>query len=87
MKEYFERFFAEKNLPYTAWEIQASNGDLHFIDSDVVIEAIKNAPHHEQEQIKKMLVRIDFVNGDVLDYLQHLARGLIETSLKNQEDK
>jgi hypothetical protein len=87
MNDYFERFFLEKNLPYTSWEIQASNGELHFIDSDIVIEAIKIAPHYEQEQIKKMLVRIDFVNGDVLDYLQHLAGGLIETSLKNQEDK
>jgi hypothetical protein len=74
---YFDRFFEEKDLPYQEWEIEDKDGLTHFIDSDVVIEAIKNAPEHEQAAIEKMLTRIDFVNGDVLDYLHHLAKALV----------
>jgi hypothetical protein len=34
-----ETFFEEKEIPYTNWEIE-HDGETHFIDSDVVIEAI-----------------------------------------------
>ena len=78
---YFDRFFREKNLPVCSWEIM--DGDtVHFINSDVVIEAIKGAPQHEQAAIKKMLIRIDFANGDVLDYLKHLATALVKVYLE-----
>lgn len=75
-KNWFKTFIDEKALPFKSWEI-LQDEQIHFIDSDVVIEAILSAPHHEQEAIKAMLVKIDFVNGDVNDYFKHLARGLI----------
>ena len=37
---------------------------------------IENAPAREQDGIKTMLVRIDFANGDVMDYFKHLAGAL-----------
>jgi hypothetical protein len=74
---YFDRFFEEKDLPYQEWEIEDKDGLTHFIDSEVVIEAIKNAPENEQAAIETMLTKIDFVNGDVLDYLHHLAKALV----------
>lgn len=74
---YFDRFFREKNLPFVAWEIM-DGVTAHFIDSEVVIEAIKGAPQHEQAAIKKTLIRIDFANGDVMDYLKHLATALVK---------
>lgn len=77
-KNWFETFLEEKGLPFQAWEIEHA-GVTHIIDSTVVIEAILTAPHHEQAAIKNMIVRIDFVNGDVNDYLKHLAKGLIAT--------
>ena len=42
-----------------------------------VIDCIKLAPAHEKEAIRKMLVKIDFVNGDIKHYLRHLAHALI----------
>jgi hypothetical protein len=77
-KNWFETFLDEKALPFKSWEIQV-DGEIHFIDSDVVIEAILNAPEHEQKAIKEMIVKIDFVNGNVNDYFKHLATGLIVT--------
>ena len=74
--KWFETFLDEKNLPYAAWEFEGAWG-LHQIDSDVVIEAIKGAPANEQAGIKAMIVKIDFVNGDVLDYFRHLAKALV----------
>ena len=77
LNDYFDTFFSEKNLLLTTWELQDNQGTNHIVSSDVIIEAIKAAPDHEQEQIRDVLVKIDFVNGDVLDFLQHLAQGMI----------
>jgi len=74
--EWLETFLEEKNLPYEMWEIEV-DGCLHYIDSDVVIEAIKNAPKNEQEQIKKTIIQIDFNNGNVNHFFKYLAKALI----------
>ena len=41
-----------------------------------VIAAIKAAPKSEQAVIKTNLVRIDFLNGDVMHFFDHLAGAL-----------
>lgn len=38
-----------------------------------LVEVMKQAPRNERDAIKTTLVKIDFYNGDVLDYFQHLA--------------
>jgi len=75
---WFNTFFNEKNLPYVSWDLTDSSGTWHHLDNEVVIEMIKSAPAQEQAAIKDMLIRIDFANGDVNDYLKHLAQGLVE---------
>jgi hypothetical protein len=42
----------------------------------VVIDAIMTTSVEEQKAIGDVLRRIDFVNGDVCDYLRHLAKAL-----------
>ena len=42
----------------------------------VVIDAIKNTTKQEQKAIKKMLVKIDFMNGDIMHYIKHLAQAI-----------
>jgi len=76
-KQYLETFFEEKNLPFESWEVIAEDGTPHFIDSDVVVEAILNCPNHEQKKIADVIRRIDFANGNVNDFLKHLAKGLV----------
>ena len=42
----------------------------------VVIDAIKNTTKPEQKAIQKMLVKIDFANGDIMHYIKHLAQAI-----------
>jgi len=58
------------------FEIETDD-NWHIFDYGSVIEAIKTASAHEQAGIKNMIVRIDFANGDVRDYLRHLAQALV----------
>lgn len=76
-QRYLEIFFEEKNLPFQAWEITAPDGTIHLIDTEVVKEAIFNAPQHEQQQIANVIRSIDFANGSVNDFMHHLAKGLV----------
>jgi len=55
----------------------AKSGTYNFMMLDVVVEALKNTSPAEQAAVKNMLVKIDFVNGDVVDYLRHLAGALV----------
>ena len=74
---YFDRFFEEKEIPYQMFEIE--HGDtVHFIDTDVVIEGIKNAPPAEQAQIRDMLVKLDFHNAPIVPFLEHLAGAMVK---------
>jgi len=76
--KWFETFLKEKNLPYESWELMSENGTLNLIDSDVVIENIKIAPDHEQKQIKDIIIKIDFMNGNINHLFKHLAGALAQ---------
>jgi len=75
--KWFDTFLEEKNLPFVKWEIKDKNGEINFIDSDFIIETIKECYVPEKIKIKNMLVKIDFANGNVNDYFKHLATGLV----------
>jgi len=74
---WFETFLEEKGLGYIMWDVEGLDGTIHMIDSDVVIESIKNCHPSEQRKIKDIIVKIDFHNGDVLHFFNHLATGLV----------
>lgn len=46
------------------------------INQAAVIEHVKIATKQEQLAIKKMLIKVDFVNGDVVPYFEHLAKAI-----------
>lgn len=48
----------------------------NYIPVGCLIDAMKNAPVSEQKAIKNMIVKIDFVNGDVLHFFNHLAQAI-----------
>ena len=72
-----ETFFEEKNIPFTQWEIE-HNGETHFIDSDVVIEAILATKGMERSKIAGTLFALDFKNASIVDYLRFLAECMIK---------
>ena len=52
------------------------NGTLHIMSYQTVYEHMLIANDKEQKQIKDMIVHIDFMNGDILDYFKHLGKCL-----------
>ena len=74
--KWLDTFTEEKELDTeTVFEVDGPSGP-NFIPLGCVIEAIKQAPAHEKKGIKTMLVKIDFVNGNALDYFKHLAQAI-----------
>ena len=41
-----------------------------------VIDAMKQAPHDEQEAIRSRIVQLDFANAPILPFFEHLAGAL-----------
>ena len=76
-QQYLETFFQEKSLPSVSWEIKDDQGVTHFIDNDVVIEAVLQCGEDEAERIAASIRQIDFMNGDINHYLRYLAEALI----------
>lgn len=74
---YLKTFFEEKGLGVVAWEITSSDGTWNMLNNCVVLEAVNNCSQQEKTAIANMIRRIDFANGDVNDYLKHLAQALV----------
>lgn len=75
MKKWFNTFWEEKKIEGM---IQIEHkGILHVIESEFLKNVIIKAHPEEQKQIKEILIKIDFKNGDVMKFLEYLARGYI----------
>lgn len=76
-QKWFKTFLEEKEVDLS-----------EFLTADIqvgdVCQAIFNAPNHEQVSIKKMIVKIDFYNGNVVDYFKHLAQALMPEQVEKQ---
>lgn len=72
-KSWLNRFVDEKGIDREEMIEVEGRGGTHMMPVGVVLEHMLIAPKHEQDAIKDMIVKIDFKNGDVLDYFKHLA--------------
>jgi hypothetical protein len=74
--KWLDTFVAEKGIDLEAtFQFDNDNG-FNIMPYGVVVEAIKTTTGIERAAIKTMIVKIDFANGDVLDFFRHLGRGL-----------
>lgn len=75
--KWLDRLLSEKNVDVenTIFTIKGPSG-TNVIPLGVVVEKIKGTSPREQASIKTMLVKIDFVNGDVVRYFEHLAKAI-----------
>ena len=71
---FFETFFSEKDLTDEVYTVTSENGTPNIIPSSVVIEAVKRTRGEEAKKIETILRKIDFLNGNVHHFLQHLAK-------------
>jgi hypothetical protein len=75
---WIDTFIEEKGIDCEqTLEVEGATG-LNIIPVGALVDAMKQAPAHEQRGIKDMIVKIDFRNGDVLDYFRHLAQAIAQ---------
>ncbi len=79
-RSYLRRFFEEKDLAEKTFEITNTAGTFHAIPNAVVVEHIALTSGNEKAKIESILRRIDFANGDINDFLAHLAGAIAEQS-------
>ena len=73
---WLDTFIAEKGIDLEAtFEFDNHNG-FNIMPYGIVVEAIKKTTGSERNSIKNIIVKIDFANGDVLDFFRFLGRGL-----------
>ena len=85
--KWLDTFVEEKGIDLgQILEIKTENNTLYF-EVGNIIENIKATTPEKQEEIKNMIVKIDFYNGDVVDYFKHLAQALAQNFEQQTEQK
>lgn len=74
--KWLDTFLSEKGIDGEQVLNVAGPSGANSIPVACLVDAIKQAPKNEQQGIKSMLVKIDFRNGNVLDYFRHLAQAI-----------
>lgn len=76
MKTYLQNLLQQKRIDIeTRLEVEGPSG-ANNMPLQMVVDAINGTSKQEQNQIRKTLVTIDFKNGDVMHYFNHLAQAL-----------
>ena len=77
MKKYLQNLIDEKNISWQhTFEVEGDIWGVNYIPLEVVVEHILIAPKQQQQEIRNTLVAIDFHNGDVLHFFNHLAKAI-----------
>ena len=75
-KSWLNRFVDEKGLDREEMIVVDGPSGENIMNLGVVLEHMLIAPDREQSAVRDMIVRIDFVNGNVMHYFKHLAKAL-----------
>lgn len=77
--KWIDTFMTEKDLPIRTYEIEW-NGQTHFVESDFVVSVAKQSSDNEKRFIRDTITKIDFMNGDVHHFLNHLATAYVRAN-------
>ena len=80
-KNWIDTFIDEKDLPMEDTFTIDKNGTMSIMSYKTIYEHMLIANDQEQEQIKNMIVKIDYMNGNILNFFQYLG-GLIAKEVK-----
>ena len=80
-KEWLEAFLKEKDLSLeeTTIEFEDHNG-WNYMPIGVIAEFFYQQPPEIQHKVKDTVVKIDFMNGDIMHYLKFLGKGIGQTT-------
>lgn len=74
--KWIDTFIDEKGIDReTMLEVEGPSG-MNFIPVQCIVDMMKIAPEREQRVIKDTIVKIDFLNRDVLHYFKFLAKAV-----------
>lgn len=85
--KWLDTFIEEKGIDLNFVIEITTNNNTHFFEIGNIVENIKATTREEQIAIKDMIVKIDFHNGDIIDYFKHLAKALAENFEKQFEEQ
>ena len=74
---YFKRYFQEtsKVQGYTGYAEKGNEIYTYEYTNDDLVKIFKTFPKGVKKQIMDMMIRIDFKNGDMQDYVDYIMRG------------
>lgn len=75
-KSFFYTMLDEKGLLDEVLEV-SHEGVTHFIEMAILLEGMENTTPREQNTIEMTMRKIDFLNKDMMDYMNHLAKAFI----------
>jgi hypothetical protein len=74
--KWIDTLIEEKNIDLeTRFEVEGDSG-TNSIPLAIVVDCMKKTNEYRQCKIKNILVKIDFMNGDVCHFFKHLAKAL-----------
>ena len=73
-KNWIDTFIDEKDLPMDDTFTIDKNGTMNIMSYKTIYEHMLIANDQEQEQIKNMIVKIDYMNGNILNFFQYLGK-------------
>lgn len=82
---WLDTFIEEKGIDLGQILEVKTDKNTHYFEVGNIIENIKATTPKEQEEIKNMIIKIDFYNGDVVDYFKHLAQALAQNYEQQME--
>ena len=82
---WLDTFIEEKGIDLGQILEVKTDKNTQYFEVGNIIENIKATTPKEQEEIKNMIIKIDFYNGDVVDYFKHLAQALAQNYEQQME--
>ena len=77
MKNYLNTLLNEKGISTeTVLEVQGSDWGTNFIPVSSVLEFINNLDINTKAKIKANFIKIDFLNGDIMHFMNYIAKGM-----------
>lgn len=75
---WLDTFISEKRIDLNRLiTMTGPDNQVNHIPVGCIVDAIKETSACEQDQIKNMLVKLDFKGIDTTDYLRHLAQAMM----------
>lgn len=77
MNDFITTYFKEADVNRErTYEVESENGTPNFIKAGNVIDLIKQTEGGERKEIESIIRKIDFHNGDIHHFLNHLAESM-----------